>query len=139
MRRRIALRHAGLKVKGPRRGLPLLLAVEIIVTKNCTAVHLLAKVLAMNATELSAHVLSALARAQSDGSPASLDTLTEELRVRRGDVRRTVTLLHQQGFLDALRMRLTLQGFALGRMYLRQALPPLRRQSTKRALEIAAA
>jgi hypothetical protein len=119
--------------------LALLPGTETIVAKNCTAVHLLAKVLAMNATELSAHVLSALARAQSDGSPATLDTLTDELRVRRGDVRRTVTLLHRQGFLDALRMRLTLQGFALGRMYMRQALPPLRRQSNKGVLHIAAA
>jgi DNA-binding IclR family transcriptional regulator len=85
----------------------------------------------MNATELSAHVLSVLARAQSEGSAVSLDTLTHELRVRRGDVRRTVTLLHRQGFVDALRMRLTLQGFALGRMYMRQTLPPLRRMSAK--------
>ncbi len=93
----------------------------------------------MNATELSAHVLSALARAQSDGSPASLDTLTEALRVRRGDIRRTVTLLHRQGFVDALRMRLTLPGFALGRGYMAQTLPPLRRPSTGRTLQIVAA
>jgi DNA-binding IclR family transcriptional regulator len=117
----------------------LLFGAKKIIAENCTAVHLLAKVLAMNATELSAHVLSVLARAQSEGSTASLDTLTQELRVRRGDVRRTVTLLHRQGFVDALRMRLTLQGFALGRAYLSQALPPLRRLSTKSALQTAAA
>jgi DNA-binding IclR family transcriptional regulator len=73
------------------------------------------------------HVLQALAHAQSEGRPSSLETLTQELRVRRGDVRRTVTLLHRQGFVDALRMRLTLAGFALGRAYLGQTLPPLRR------------
>ncbi len=81
----------------------------------------------MNAQALSAHVLQALARAQSEGRAASLETLTQELGVRRGDVRRTVTLLHRQGFADALRMRLTLAGFALGHAYLGRALPPLRR------------
>jgi DNA-binding IclR family transcriptional regulator len=81
----------------------------------------------MNAQELAAHVLQALARAQSEGRSSSLATLTDELRVRRGDVRRTVTLLHRQGYVDALRMRLTLAGFALGRGYLGQTLPPLRR------------
>jgi DNA-binding IclR family transcriptional regulator len=80
----------------------------------------------MNAHTLSAHVLQALAQAQSEGRRASLDTLTEALRVRRGDVRRVVTLLHRQGFVDALRMRLTLTGFALGRAYLGQTLPALR-------------
>lgn len=81
----------------------------------------------MNAQELSSHVLQALAQAQSEGRASSLDTLTEALRVRRGDIRRTITLLHRQGFVDALRMRLTLGGFALGRAYMGQALPPLRR------------
>jgi DNA-binding IclR family transcriptional regulator len=81
----------------------------------------------MHAQELSAHVLQALAHAQSEGRTSSLDTLVEALHVRRGDVRRTITLLHRQGFVDALRMRLTLPGFALGRAYLGQTLPPLRR------------
>ncbi len=90
----------------------------------------------MNAHELSAHVLQALAVAQSEGRTSSLDTLTAELRVRRGDIRRTVTLLHRQGFVDALRMRLTRTGFALGRAYMGQTLPPLRRP---RVAQIAAA
>ena len=81
----------------------------------------------MNANELSAYVLQALAQAQTEGRSSSLETLTAELRVRRGDIRRTVTLLHRQGFVDALRMRLTLLGFALGRSYVGQVLPPLRR------------
>jgi DNA-binding IclR family transcriptional regulator len=81
----------------------------------------------MNAQALSAHVLQALAAAQSEGRAASLETLTEGLGVRRGDVRRTITLLHREGFVDALRMRLTLTGFALGRAYLGRSLPPLRR------------
>lgn len=81
----------------------------------------------MNAKDLSAYVLRALAIAQTEGRASNLETLTEELRVRRGDVRRTVTLLHQEGYVDALKMRLTLIGFALGRSYIGQALPPLRR------------
>jgi DNA-binding IclR family transcriptional regulator len=90
----------------------------------------------MNAQELAPHVLQALARAQSEGSSSSLATLTDALRVRRGDVRRTITLLHREGYVDALRMRLTLAGFALGRVYLGQTLPPLRRP---KAAEICAA
>jgi hypothetical protein len=107
-----------------------------IVAENCTAVHLLVKVLDMNPKDLGAHVLQALAQAQSEGGTASLDTLTQALRVRRGDVRRTVSQLHREGFVDALRMRLTLAGFALGRTYLGQALPPLRRP---KLVEVAAA
>ena len=80
----------------------------------------------MNAQTLSAYVLQALAQAQCEGKTMSLDALVEELRVRRGDVRRTITLLHRQGFVDALRMRLTLPGFALGRAYMGRTLPPLR-------------
>lgn len=97
-----------------------------IVAENCTAVHPLGKVFAMNAQALSAHVLQALARAQSEGRAQTLETLTQELGVRRGDVRHVITRLHGQGFVDALRMRLTLPGFALGRAYLARTLPPLR-------------
>ena len=81
----------------------------------------------MNTQALSAHVLHALAQAQVEGRLSNLETLTEALRVRRGDVRRCVTLLDQQGYLDALRMRLTLRGFAVGRSLSRAALPALRK------------
>ncbi len=90
----------------------------------------------MNEQELAVHVLQALARAQSEGKASSLETLTGDLRVRRGDVRRTVTKLHREGYVDALRMRLTLAGFALGRSYLGQTLPPLRKP---RLAQVAAA
>jgi DNA-binding IclR family transcriptional regulator len=81
----------------------------------------------MNAQALSAHVLSALARAQIEARPMNLETLTEALRVRKTDIRRTVTVLHRQGYVDALHMRLTLAGFAVGRALLGEALPVLRR------------
>jgi hypothetical protein len=47
--------------------------------------------------------------------------------VRRGDVRRVVSALDREGYVDALRMRPTLLGFAVGRSYLGQPLPALRR------------
>ena len=81
----------------------------------------------MNTQALSAHVLHALALAQMEGRLSNLETLTEALQVRRGDVRRCVTLLDQQGYLDALRMRLTLKGFALGRSLSVEDLPVLRK------------
>ncbi|MFT3776628.1 MAG: hypothetical protein QM820_65650 [Minicystis sp.] len=81
----------------------------------------------MNTQALSAHVLHALALAQMEGRRLDLETLVRELRVRRGDIRRVVSALHREGYVDALRMRLTLLGFALGRSYLGQPLPELRR------------
>jgi hypothetical protein len=80
----------------------------------------------MNTQALSVHVLHALALAQLEGRRHDLETLTSELRVRRGDVRKAVSALHREGYLDALRMRLTLMGFALGRSYAGQVLPELR-------------
>lgn len=81
----------------------------------------------MNIQALSIHVLAALASAQIEGRRHDLETLTADLRVRRGDVRRAISALHQEGYVDALRTRLTLAGFALGRSYVGQALPELRR------------
>jgi hypothetical protein len=98
-----------------------------IVAENCTAVHLLGKVAPMNAQALAAHVLHALAQAQIEGRRQDLETLVQELKVRRGDIRRTVTALHREGYVDALHMRLTLKGFAVGRALTGEALPALRR------------
>jgi len=44
----------------------------------------------------------------------NLEDLVGEIGVRRKDVRAVLTKLHQQGFLDVLRMRLSLRGFAIG-------------------------
>ena len=81
----------------------------------------------MNTQALSAHVLYTLALAQMEGRLANLETLTEALRVRRGDIRRCVSQLDREGYLDALHMRLTLAGFAIGRSLSPEALPMLRR------------
>ncbi len=80
----------------------------------------------MNTQALSAHILHALALAQMEGRRLDLETLTRELEVRRGDIRRVVSALHREGFVDALRMRPTLLGFALGRSYAAAPLPELR-------------
>jgi DNA-binding IclR family transcriptional regulator len=81
----------------------------------------------MNTQALSAHVLHALSQAQVEGRRHDLQTLTQELKVRRGDIRRVVSALHREGYVDALRMRPTLAGFALGRTYASQPLPELRK------------
>jgi DNA-binding IscR family transcriptional regulator len=76
---------------------------------------------------LALHLVRALARAQHEGRLHDLETLTAELRVRRGDVRSVVSALHREGLVDALRMRLSLRGFALGRALEKAELPALRR------------
>jgi DNA-binding IclR family transcriptional regulator len=81
----------------------------------------------MNSRDLALHVLHVLAQAQIEGRRVNLETLTEDLRVRRGDVRRAVSALDREGYADALRMRPTLRGFALGRSLLANDLPALRR------------
>ena len=81
----------------------------------------------MNSQDLALHVLHALAQAQIEGRNVNLETLTQDLRVRHADVRRTVSALDREGYADALRMRLTLRGFVLGRSLAANDLPVLRR------------
>jgi hypothetical protein len=80
----------------------------------------------MDHKTVAAYILQALTLAQSEGRSENLETLVEKLRVRRKDVRSTLSMLHRQGFLDILRMRLTLSGFTVGTALLGQALPALR-------------
>ena len=62
---------------------------------------------------VAARVLRHLAREQSRGRLVRLDELACAVGVRREDVRHVVTSLHEEGHVDAKRMRLTLTGFAL--------------------------
>ena len=80
----------------------------------------------MSPRKLAPYVLSVLARYQQRGRMANLQTLVDEIGARRGDVRSTVSALHQEGYVDALRMRLTLRGFVLGSQLSNVELPPLR-------------
>ena len=84
----------------------------------------------MNIRTLSTHILEALARAQIEGRRSNLETLREELGVRRTDIRTAVSQLHRERMLDALTMRLTLVGFAIGQPLTKAALPPLRQAMT---------
>jgi hypothetical protein len=80
----------------------------------------------MNIRTVATYVLHALARAQREGRASNLETLRDELQVRRADVRAAVSQLHREGLLDALRMRLTLRGFAIGTALSGETLPELR-------------
>jgi Mn-dependent DtxR family transcriptional regulator len=80
----------------------------------------------MNTRTLCMHILRTLADAQTEGRRSNLETLVDQLQVRRRDVRSAVTSLHQQGLVDVMTMRLTLEGFALGRSFMKQELPALR-------------
>jgi DNA-binding IclR family transcriptional regulator len=80
---------------------------------------------------LSLYILRALARHQIRERRVTLQTLVDELGVRRVDVRRTVSLLHEQGYLDVVRLHLTMTGFALGIGLLDRELPELRRVASE--------
>lgn len=62
---------------------------------------------------LAAHVLVVLARAQRTGRSMTVHDVAVELDVRKNDVRTVVSRLHDEGHVDALRMKLTLSGLAL--------------------------
>lgn len=68
---------------------------------------------ATNLKPVAAHVLRHLARAQSLGRLVHLEDLAGDIGVRREDVRDAVTCLHEEGHVDAKRMKLTLSGFAI--------------------------
>jgi DNA-binding IclR family transcriptional regulator len=81
----------------------------------------------MTPNALAPYVLRLLALAQTKGRPVTLRDLSRELGVRKGDVRATVSALHREGHVDALRLRLSLSGFALGVALASRPLKPLRR------------
>ena len=62
---------------------------------------------------LAAHVICHLAHEQSRGRAVALDELATEIGVRRVDVRHVVTRLHEEGHVDAKRMKLTMTGLAV--------------------------
>lgn len=62
---------------------------------------------------LAIYVLRALYRAQSAGRQTSLEEVSLTVGARKADVRSIVSTLHGQGHVDAVRMRLTLSGFAI--------------------------
>ena len=83
---------------------------------------------------LAIHLLKELTTLQRRGRRADLATLAERVGVRRADARTVLSRLHQQGFIDVLRMRVTLAGLAIGASLRGVTLAPLfaaRRQPSK--------
>ncbi len=77
---------------------------------------------------LAPYILRLLASAQQRGRPVTLQDLVDSLEVRRTDLRSALTALAQQGLVDILTLRLTLEGFALGSALRARKLPPIPRQ-----------
>jgi hypothetical protein len=80
----------------------------------------------MNRNDLALHLLFHLAQAHKVGRRPNLQELVSLVKVRRADVRATLTILHRQGLYDVLRYRLTLAGFAIGLAQRAAELPELR-------------
>lgn len=90
----------------------------------------------MSPHTLAPYVLQVIAAHQEAGRLCTLADLVGDIQVRKADLRRTVSALHRQGYVDALRMRLTLPGYVIGRALLKVQLPELRQGE---ALAVAAA
>ena len=86
----------------------------------------------MNPKKLFSHLLSHLYRAQMEGRRITLDDLVKGVEVRRVDVRKVLSTMHQQNLIDVRVMRLTLMGFALASSLDGEALPVLRRPAATR-------
>ncbi len=67
--------------------------------------------IAFDTHALAAHVLRAIARRRA--RVVTVDDVARTVGARRSDVRQVVTRLHEEGFVDALRMRPTLAGLAV--------------------------
>ena len=67
----------------------------------------------LDTKSIAAHVVVTLAHAQELGRVVRLDELAADIGVRKSDVRDIVTRLHAEGHVDALRLRLTMTGFAV--------------------------
>ena len=80
----------------------------------------------MNRNDLALHLLFHLGQQHKAGRRPNLQELVSLVKVRRGDVRATLTILHRQGLYDVLRCRLTLGGFAIGVAQRAEELPELR-------------
>ena len=81
----------------------------------------------MSPSVLAPHILRFLASAQRRGRPVTLQDLVDALQVRRVDLRQALSAMDQQGLLDVLTLRLTLQGFALGAAFGSRKLPAIPR------------
>jgi hypothetical protein len=94
--------------------------------------------LVIDAEVLAIHVMRTLSRAQQNGEQLSLEDLAARLEVRKIDVRRVVSALDKRGFVDAMRMRVTMMGFVLGCSVGSSELKPARRMEIRAQMRAAA-
>jgi len=93
--------------------------------------------LVIEADVLAIHVMRELSRAQRAGEAISLEELANRIEVRKVDVRRVVSELDRRGFVDALRLRVTMLGFALGSAVGSSELRSVRKQAAAPLLRAA--
>ncbi|MCU0656631.1 MAG: hypothetical protein MUF64_15680 [Polyangiaceae bacterium] len=86
----------------------------------------------MSPRVLAPYVLRYLAAAQRRGRPVTLQNLIDDLQVRRVDLRAALSAMAQQGLLDVLTLRLSLEGFAIGTALRSRKLPAIPRQAPAR-------
>lgn len=101
-------------------------------------ITLTSRELVIDSGHLALHVVKAMTIAHKSGAQCTLDTLVQELQVRRADLRRVLSALHEEAIVDVLHMRLTLNGFAIGHALEGKALPPFRIKPLRRAVPRAA-
>ena len=70
----------------------------------------------MDTNTLSTSLLLLLVKSHEDHTTLTLDVLAQRLNAPREAVRAVVSALHEAGYLDAMRLRLTLKGFAAGQI-----------------------
>jgi DNA-binding IclR family transcriptional regulator len=80
-------------------------------------------------------LLGEIVEAARDGRATHLEELCAAIGVRKPDCRRALTTLHRQGFVDVLRMRPTLSGFAVGSAVRAGAMKALRGLAPAAALD----
>ena len=89
--------------------------------------------LAPRADALAIHLLQALTTHHAEGRRVHTADLAHEIGARHAEVRAALTRMHHAGWIDVLRMRPTLLGFALGRSLAGRQLRPLRRDARRGA------
>ncbi len=83
----------------------------------------------METSLLALYVLREMTIANRFGDRLTLESLSQRIGVRKEDIRGVVTKLDGEDYVDALRMRLTLAGFAVGQSLTKCGLKDLRKKS----------
>ena len=80
------------------------------------------------------HVIHRMTTYQMQGRRLRFEELVRMLGVERTELRRVLWNLDRHGLVDAARLSLTLQGFAIGHSLEARDLPPLRRPISNAAV-----